>query len=357
MHVLAVGISHHTAPVEVREQFACPDRLLPQRLNAFLRAGLASEAVLLSTCNRVELYAATPVAPDLALPPLLEFLRNSRDSAREHPQPDTRAFYALTDPESLEHLFKVASGLDSIVLGETEIFGQLKNAYEIARLAGATGATLNRAFQRAFAVAKQLRSTTLIQRGHTSVGSVAVELAERIFSSLRDCSVMIIGAGDTSEKTARALQSRGARTIFVSNRSFDRASHLAAQLGGRAIRFDHWENEFPTLDIVISSTSAPHYILDRPRLANLLRHRKPRPLLLVDLAVPRDIDPRIEPQENVFLYDIDDLQIIADVYLRQRQDEVDRCIQVIRERTVALAGALAPGPIPGLNWTRHPAGT
>ena len=225
-----------------------------------------------------------------------------------------------------------------MVLGETEILGQLKKAYDLALQNGHTGSRLNKAFQRAFNVAKHIRTETNIQRGSVSVGSVAVELAEKIFSRLSDRDVMIIGAGDTSEKTARALLSRGARSILVTNRSPDKAVALAKELGGRAVPFEDWAGEFANIDIIISSTSAPHYILDRARLEPLMKLRRNRPLLLIDIAVPRDIEPEVNFLENVYLYNIDDLQAIADDYLKQRQEEVARCEQIIREKAEALLG-------------------
>jgi glutamyl-tRNA reductase len=254
--------------------------------------------------------------------------------------------YALGEPQSIEHLFKVASGLDSMVLGETEILGQLKKAYDLALQHKHTGGRLNRTFQRAFNVAKQIRTETNIQRGSVSVGSVAVELAEKIFSALNDRHVLVIGAGDTSEKTARALLSRGAQSIIVSNRSYDRAAALAGELGGRAIHFDQWAAEFEKIDIVISSTAAPHYILDRVKLGPLMKLRKNRPLLVIDIAVPRDVEPEVNFLENVYLYNIDDLQAIADDYLKQRREEIARCEAIIRERAVALLGAQRPSGLP-----------
>jgi glutamyl-tRNA reductase len=195
---------------------------------------------------------------------------------------------------------------------------------------------LNKAFQRAFNVAKQVRTETSIQRGCISVASVAVELAEKIFTSLTERQVLVVGAGDTSEKTARALLSRGARSILVANRSHDRAEALAEALGGRAVRFDDWSLEFEHIDIAISSTAAPHHILDRARLEPLMKLRKARPLLLIDIAVPRDIDPEVNLMPNVYLYNIDDLQAIADDYLDQRREEVRRCEDIIRKKAGEL---------------------
>jgi glutamyl-tRNA reductase len=246
--------------------------------------------------------------------------------------------YTLTEPQSLQHLFKVACGLDSMVLGETEILGQLKDAYALAHRHGYTGMRLNKAFQRAFHAAKHVRTHTSIQRGSISVASAAVELAEKIFSSLRGREVLVIGAGDTSEKTARALFSRGVRNIVIASRSLERAQVLAREFAGRTVPFEHWAAEFEKIDIVITSTSAPHHILDRVRLEPLMKARQQRPLLLIDIAVPRDIDPEVNFLENVYLYNIDDLQAIADGYLKQRKDEISRCEQIIAEKVDALLG-------------------
>jgi glutamyl-tRNA reductase len=348
MSIVVIGLNHRTSPVEVRERFAFAEAHVPAALERLHDSGVADEAVILSTCNRVEIYAATRQAPRQAAAALQEFLV----TCRGYSDPINDQIYALAEPQSLEHLFRVACGLDSMVLGETEILGQLKKAYELALRHHYTGPRLNKAFQRAFNVAKQIRTETNIQRGSVSVGSVAVELAEKIFSTLTQRQVMVLGAGDTSEKTARALLSRGARSVIVSNRSYDRAVALANELGGRAIHFDDWAGEFRHIDIVISSTSAPHYILDRAKIEPLLGLRQNEPLLLIDIAVPRDIDPEINFLENVYLYNIDDLQAIADDYLRQRKEEIARCEAIIREKARAL---LSPSRPPGLASGSRPA--
>jgi len=350
MPLLVIGVSHHSSPVTVRERFAFPEAALPGALQQLRASGLAREAVILSTCNRVEIYAVSDLPESLAAVRLRQFLLDY------HGLPDLPGgeIYARGGRQGLEHLFKVACGLDSMVLGETEILGQLKKAYQTALGHRHTGGVLNKAFQRAFHVAKHIRTETNIQRGSVSVGSVAVELAERIFSTLSEHPVMVIGAGETSEKTARALLSRGARSIFVSNRSHERAVALAQELGGRAVSFDDWAAEFPLIDILVSSTSAPHCILDRARLEPLMKARKHRPLLLIDIAVPRDIDPSVNFLDNVYLYNIDDLQAIADDYLKQRRDQIARCEAIIAEKAGAMmpAGAdvvaAANGPLPGL---------
>ena len=342
--IVVVGLNHQSAPVELRERFAVSDAHQPRLLERVRSSGAAEEAVILSTCNRVELYAVTTLEARNAF----DALKLALASGREAEAPET-ALYCFAEPNSVQHLFKVACGLDSMVLGETEILGQLKAAYHLALEAGHTGSRLNRAFQRAFNVAKEIRSTTQIQRGSTSVGSVAVDLAEKIFNSVSERRVMVLGAGDTSEKTARALLSRGAKGILVSNRSFERAEALAAELGGRAIRFDDWAGEFEHVDIVISSTSAPHYILDRRKLEPLMKARRNRPLLLIDIAVPRDIDPEVNLTENVYLYNIDDLQAIADESLARRRQEILRCETIISERVQSLLGHGDRRHAPGLS--------
>jgi glutamyl-tRNA reductase len=334
--------------VDLRERFALSDARVPAVLGSLRESGLAEEAVILSTCNRVEVYATSALDGREACRRLQEFFLNVHD----YQGPIATEIYAFAEPHSIEHLFKVACGLDSMVLGETEIFGQLKKAYEIALQHQHTGAVLNKAFQKAFNVAKQIRTETNIQRGSVSVGSVAVELAEKIFTALDNRHVMVIGAGDTSEKTARALLSRGAKSIIVSNRSHERAVTLATELGGRAVHFEEWAGEFEKIDIVISSTSAPHYVLDRAKLEPLMRLRKNRPLLLIDIAVPRDIEPEVNFLENVYVYNIDDLQAIANDYLKQRKEEIERCEAIITEKAKSLIGARRP---PGLSGNTRPA--
>ena len=339
--LVVVGLSHKTAPVEIRERMAFAEADLAAAAGRIRSFGLASEAVVVSTCNRVELYAAAPAAdPAELVQQLRGFLARDRGPSGDV----SGVVYAHQGSAALEHLFRVVSGLDSLVLGETEILGQIKRFYSIALASGHTGGILNRSFQKAFTIAKRIRTETQIQRGNTSVAAVAVELAERIFDDLERRQVLVIGAGDTGEKTARALRSRGARGILVSNRSFDRAAALAEELEGRAIGFQDWEREFAAVDIVVSATGSPHPILDRPRLERLLSGRGPRPLLLIDLAVPRDIDPAVTVLPEVFLANVDDLQSVADAATRQRREEVARCETLIREAAADFDGARRFGP-------------
>jgi glutamyl-tRNA reductase len=320
VNILCAGINHHIAPVEVRERFSVQQHEVVDVLKQIREIDGLSEAVVVSTCNRVEFYTAG-ICPARSLEGLRGLL--TARAGVEAP------LYHHDTPTSVRHLFRVASGLDSMVLGETEILGQVKQAYAAATEAGSTSRLLNRLFQSAFRVAKAVRSDTGITRGATSVGSVAVELAGKIFGDLSNHRVMILGAGDTSERTARSLVSRGVKTVIVSNRTFERAAQLAAEIGGMAIHFDNWHREFDDVDILISSTSAPHALLDRKKLEPVLRRRGGRPLFLIDLAVPRDIDPDVNSLDGVFLYDIDSLQDIARRSLAIRQQEVEHCERII----------------------------
>jgi glutamyl-tRNA reductase len=346
MDVICLGISHATAHVELRERFAVADTDLS---HATLRLGSTpaiDEAVIVSTCNRVEFNAASEKA-EAGFDGIVQFLGEQfglRTGERG-------IFYRYDAPLSIRHLFRVVCGLESMVLGETEIFGQVKKAYGTASAGGTTARHLNKLFQRAFRVAKEVRSKTSITRGPVSVGSVAVDLAEKIFGDLSARKVMILGAGEASEQTARALFSRGAKSILVSNRSYDRAARLAGELGGRAIHFDEWEKEFHDLDIIISSTSAPHPILTREKIAPIMASRKNRPLFAIDLAVPRDMEAAINEVEGVFLYDIDSLQAIARNSIEIRRQELSVCEGMIERHVTDFSGWLSGGiasPVPAL---------
>ena len=339
MPIVVIGLSHRSCPVEVRERFAFAEARIPATLQLLRQEGIANEAVILSTCNRVEIYASTSLEPAGAFAELKEFLVTLHD----YRDPLSDEIYAMAEPQSVEHLFRVACGLDSMVLGETEILGQLKKAYELALRHDGTGPRLNKAFQRAFNVAKLIRTETSIQRGSISVASVAVELAEKIFESLESRHVLVLGAGDTSEKTARALLSRGATGVVIVNRSLDRARALAEALGGRAEPFDAWTRVCQRVDIAISSTASPDHIIRPKALEPVMRARRNRPLLLIDIAVPRNVDPAVNLMPNVYLYNVDDLQTIADDYLQQRREEIAKCERIILEKTAAMLGGKASG--------------
>ncbi len=340
MEILCLGMSHHTAPVALREKFAIPEKDAAP-LAAQLRAAPGvQEAVIVSTCNRVEFYvAAEQTAQGFAA---IDEIVAARGTA-----PDAEGFARMTTAGTIRHLFRVVSGLDSMVLGETEILGQVKKAYAAASEAGATAKHLNKLFQRSFNVAKEVRTKTNITRGSVSVGSVAVELAEKLFGhNFANCHVMILGAGEMGELTAGALAARGVRSIFVANRSYERAVALAEKMNGKAVHFDEWPREFHEVDILIGSTSAPHFVLTAAQLAPIMRTRRDRPLFCIDLAVPRDIEPAVNDLEGVYRYDIDDLQARADQSMDIRKQELVLCEQMIERHVVEFSEWLAGG------WTQ-----
>ena len=318
MDLFCVGLSHHESKVEMLERFGghADTRCL-------LREAGCSEMLLLNTCNRVEIYAAAATPPST-----VDIARCLGELAHGE---TTAAFYRREARDCVSHLFRVASGLDSMVIGETEILGQIKKAYKSAHASGEAGPFLHRLFQRAFRVAKQVRTHTDITRGSVSVSSVAVDLAAKIFGDLSTRKVLILGAGEVSEKTARALKSRGVSDLRVANRSFDRAHELALAIAGRAAPFEEWKQQCAEVDILISSTSADEPLLDAKSLAPLLRTRLDRPLFVIDIAVPRDIDPDVNQLEGVFLYDIDSLQSVAAQSLALRRRQIAVAEEIIAE--------------------------
>ena len=361
MNIVCFGLSHQTAEVDVRERFAFADKELPAALLRMQALDGVREALILSTCNRVEHYA---VVDDGAGPQQRahDLFRRYCD-AEGHTHPGADAFYHHDAPRSVEHLFRVACGLESMVIGETEILGQVKRAYLLAAGAGTTSRVLNKLFQRSFQVAKQVRSKTSIGRGSVSVASASVDLAEKLFGDLRRCRVLVLGAGETGERTARNLLSRGVRpdALSVANRSPERAAALAALLGGRAVPdFAAWEREAGDVDILITSTAAPGFVVTKAQLAAAMRGRPDRPLFVIDLAVPRDVEPSANDVEGVYLYDIDSLREIARLAMDARQQEMGACERIIRGHVgefAAWAGqsGLTCGGVVTADW-RHAAG-
>ena len=331
MNILCTGINHRIAPISMRERFALPPQEMDTLLHQIHQIEGLHEAVILSTCNRVEFYVAT-ICPRLSGERIQDIL--SDRVGYKAP------FYHHAMPCCVRHLFRVASGLDSMVLGETEVLGQVKRAYDKALRRGSTSRHLNKLFQYAFRVAKTVRSETKITHGPTSIGAVAVELAEKIFDNLTKCRVMILGAGETSKRTARSLISRGVQSTIVSNRTYERAAHLAVEVGGKALHFDQWQNALPEVDILISSTSAPYPILTSEQLVLMMSKREQRPIFIIDLAVPRDIEASVSSLENVFLYDIDSLQDIAQQSLSIRHCELKCCEALIEEHVLDFVAQL-----------------
>jgi len=324
MELLCLGLNHRTAPVEVRERFAVADYKMADHAAELAALDGVSEGLVISTCNRTEFYLAGEDAAQAfaSLEARLTALADPGHGVKEH-------FYHIHRAAAARHLCRVAAGLDSMVLGETEIFGQIKDAYAAALGSGATGPVLNRVFQRAFSIGKKVRSDTSIQEGATSVAGAAVELAEKIFGKLAGCRVIVVGAGEMSRQTAQALVSRGASSVFVTNRSFDRAEELAREMGGCAVKFDEWTAVLAEVDVVISSTSAPHAVVLPEHIEAVRRTRKFRPLFLIDIAVPRDIDPACGKIEEVYLYDIDTLEQLAAEARHRRQRQIALCESII----------------------------
>jgi glutamyl-tRNA reductase len=333
MNLFCVGLSHHTTNVETRECFAGN-----AETDCVLRRSGCAEALLLSTCNRVEVYAAAQTRV-----PTEDIARCLRGEMESRNLEETSAFYRYEGAECALHLFRVAAGLDSMVVGETEILGQAKKAYESARKSGAAGPYLHRLFQRAFRVAKQVRTHTEISRGAVSVGSVAVDLAEKIFGDLAKCKALVLGAGETSERTARALVSRGVSDLRVSNRSGERAENLAQLVGARAVPFQEWPEQCREIDILITSTSSGVPLLGKDNLVPMLRDRVDRPLFIIDIAVPRDADPEVNQLEGVYLYDIDSLQSIAEQSLVLRRQQVAAAEGIISQHVAEFRESISGG--------------
>ena len=328
-HIILIGLNHRTAPVEVREKLSFAGQNV-EPVNLFREIPVVREALFLSTCNRVELLMVSR-EPEAAVEMSKELWgrTNQIDPALFEPH-----LYYFRNEEAVRHLFRVAAGLDSMVLGEPQILGQLKDAYRRAAERRATGVILNRLLHKAFSVAKRIRSETGIGSHAVSVSYAAVELAKKIFGDLSDKQAMLIGAGEMAELAAQHLLNQGVRKIIVANRTLSRALELAKEFRGEAISLEEIEDYLLKVDIVISSTGAPHYILTADQVKRLMRPRKLRPIFFIDIAVPRDIDPKANEIENVFLYDIDDLKAVVEENLAFRRKEALRAERIIEEEVL-----------------------
>ena len=335
--LLALGISHKTAPVALRERLALPEGRAAAVLAELGAHPEVDEAVAISTCNRTELYLAVgdPVEAESAALGVLARQAGIR------PTEMLGSLYSMREGEAVRHLFSVASGLDSMIVGEAEVQGQVKRAYELALVEGATGPVTNRLFRDALATGKRVRTETGVSRSRVSVSSVAVELARGLLGSLEKRSVLVIGAGENGELTARAFSELGVNTIFVANRRYDRAIGLAKRFGGGAVRFEELPGELARTDIVVSSTGSPHQIVGREELAVVADERAGRPLLLIDIAVPRDIDPSVRDLPGITLYDMDDLQREVARNLGVRQAEATRARTIVEEEAERFGAWLA----------------
>lgn len=323
MNLQLLGVNHRTAPVEVRERLAIPESKLPHALQQLMTIPGVNEALILSTCNRVEIVAQTANGST----DLRHFLKQYFEV---DPTPYEPHLYEFRQDDAVRHVFRVASSLDSMVVGEPQILGQVKEAYATARAAGTVQSYLDLLLTRAFAVAKRVRTETAVGSSSVSVASVAVELAGKIFGSLEGKHVCIVGAGKMSELAARHLVAQGAGPVFVANRTYERACALAERFGGQAIKFDSLYENCERADVVITSTGAPVTIFKREHGARFLAKRRNRPMFFIDLAVPRDVDPEMSKLDGIFVYDIDDLQEAVSSHVESRKKEAEHAESIIQ---------------------------
>lgn len=321
---VVVGLSHRTAPVEVRERLAVPPGRLEQELREISANGRFDEALLISTCNRVELYATSANPIEAAQSAKKALAERLSDAATDE------VLYQQRGVDVIRHVFRVASSLDSLVVGEPQILGQVKEAFDAAKGAGTVGTLLGRCFTQAFATAKRVRNETGIAEGTVSVSSIASELAKKIFGNLEGRRTLLLGAGEMGESAARSLRQTGTQ-LHVINRSEERAQKLAEACGGRAVPYERLSIELAEADVVIASTASPNFILTPKLMKGVVRTRRHRPLFIIDIAVPRDVDPRVGNMDNVFVYDVDDLQQVADENLSVRAKEAAQAEHIVEE--------------------------
>ena len=328
MQLALVGLSHKTAPVEIRERLAFNSDALRQALTSLVGRQDVSEVMILSTCNRVEVVAESP-DEKLIREFLCEFHQIPPEAVSKH-------LYSFKNADVIRHVFRVASSLDSMMVGEPQILGQVKEAYRIANDAGTVGMHLSALMNRAFAVAKKVRSETGISQSAVSISYAAVELARKIFGDLTGKTVMIIGASKMGELAAKHLKRNGVSSVLVTNRTFERAVELAQVFEGAAVPFEHFKEHMDRADIVISSTGAPHFIIGKILAEQIMHRRKNKPMFFIDIAVPRDIEPSVNEIDNAFLYDIDDLQQVIDSNLKERLKEASRAEEIIDSEVEAF---------------------
>jgi len=317
VHILVVGLNHKTAPIELRERLHFPTTTLEEPLEKLAHYTEGGERVILSTCNRVELYGHVQHLAH-GNSRLQQFLSDYHGIADDVLAPH---LYSYHGEAALRHLFRVVASLDSLVIGEPQIAAQVKEAFTIARHANATSAIFNQVFERAFSVAKRVRTETRIGEHAVSISYAAVELARKIFQDLSPKTVLILGAGEMSELTARHLISQGVQDLLVANRTLERACDLAARLGGQGVPLAELPSYLPKADIIVSSTGAPELVIQKSDVQNALKLRKNRPMFFIDIAVPRDVAPAVNELENVYVYDIDDLQHVVDENRKARERE------------------------------------
>ena len=325
MNLHTLGLNHDSAPVEVREKLAFSPSSVPVALSSFAQSFPSSEIVILSTCNRVEIYA-TSKDDSLNKDTLLDFFSAFHELPKEE---FADHMYHHQGINAVRHLFFVASSLNSGVLGETQIISQVKEAYQTATTAETTGSIINQLFQRSLTVAKDVHTKTAIGKGNISVSTVAVDLAIKIFKDFSEKTMFIIGAGEMCELVLKHLVERGAKTAIVANRNYDKAKSLAEEYDGKAINYEKLGEYLPQADIVISSTASPRHVVHTEHIKNAIKARRGNPMLLIDIAFPRDIDPEISKIDNVYLYDINDLNKVANSNAEERKKDIDKCVTII----------------------------
>ena len=327
MNVFIVGLNHKIADVEVREKLAFQGDKLEEGLMRFRELPGVNEALIISTCNRVELYANIEDSRQAA-ESIKSFLAAFHGINRASLD---NSLYIHDDVEAIRHVFRVAASLDSMVLGEPQILGQLKDAFELALSKKTTGILLNKLMKKAISVAKRVRTETKIAENAVSISFAAVELAKKIFTDLSTRVFMLLGAGEMAELAAKHLIGNGVKEVLVSNRTYDRACDLAHEFNGRPVKFEEFIYEMARTDIMICSTGAPHYILTKSQMQKVMKERKQRQVFIIDISVPRNIDPEINDLENVYLYNVDDLQGVVDSNMFERQKEAEKAEKIIEE--------------------------
>lgn len=325
MNLAVIGINHKTAPVKIREKFSFFPKQIIEANRMLKEEAALPENLILSTCNRMEIYAVAAQMSDFigAIKYFLSRFHNLRPADYEN------IFYVYKDRQAVEHLFRVAAGLDSMVIGEMEILGQVKKAYQDARESRSTGKILNRLFEKAFNNAKKIRTDTSVGRGSVSVSSAAIRLAKKILGGLNDKVALIIGAGLIGEQLVLYLKKNGIKNILVASRTLEKAKILTDKFSATAVGFDDFRGRLGEVDIVITSTGAPHCIIRKNDMLNLMPRRKQKPLFIIDLAVPRDVEEEVNKIDNVYLYNIDDLQKTVQQNVSLRRNELDNCDRII----------------------------
>lgn len=328
--VVLIGLNHKTAPIEVRERFSFSPEQVTETLNALQAEAALTECALLSTCNRTEFYAVPKKSVEAGMDTLTRFM--SRNETLPSSEMD-KLLYRHQGAVAINHLFSVSSGLDSLVVGENQILGQVRRAFIQAQEASCTGPVLERLFPWALRVGKRARSETDIARGASSVSAAAVELAQKIFGEMKGRNVMLLGLGKMGKKSLKLLHKAGVNEVKIVNRTYEKAEELAEQCGGTAVPYEMLDEALINVDILMASTGAPHYILTKDRISKVIRHRRGKPLFLIDIAVPRDIEPSCGDVDNVYLYNIDDLQAVVDKNLARRHAETQAVLSIVESAT------------------------